>query len=43
MLLLYSLHEVICDYVSIVNIIEVLRSGITDSDGAVRSMAVKAA
>lgn len=43
MLLLYSLHEVICDYVSIDNIIEVLRSGITDSDGAVRSMAVKAA
>ena len=27
MLLLYSLHEVICDYVSIDNIIEVLRSG----------------
>ncbi len=43
MLLLYSLHEVICNYVSIDNIIDVLRTGITDNDAAVRSMAIKAA
>ena len=43
MLLLYSLHEVICNYVSIDNIIDVLRTGITDNDASVRSMAIKAA
>lgn len=43
LLLLYSLHEVICNYVSIDNIIGVLRTGLTDNDVVVRSMAVKAA